>query len=250
MKIGDFGGLGKMGIAGTKKPRASARSLCWLGIFFLLGGGEEFGDFGPVDDVPDGGEVVGAFVLVFEVVGVFPDVDAEDGFACGGAGGGEDGFGHDGVVLVGGGGDGEFAVFDDEPGPAGAEAFGAGFLEFGFEIGEGAEGGFDGVAESAGGFTGAGAFGGEEGPEEGVVHVAAAVVADGGADVFGNGGESFDEVFGGFVGEVGLGGDGVVEVGDVGLVVFVVVNLHGGCVDGGFESVEGIRKWRKCGGHL
>jgi hypothetical protein len=218
----------------------------------LLGGGVEFGDAFPVDDVPDGGEVVGAFVLVFEVVGVLPDVDAEDGFSGGGAGGGEDGFGHDRVVLVGGGGDGEpppFAVFDDEPGPAGAEAFGAGFGEFGFEIGEGAEGGVDGGEEVAGGFA-AGAFGCEEGPEEGVVDVAAAVVADGGADVFGDGGEGFDEVFGGFVGEVGLGGDGGVEVGDVGLVVLAVVDLHGGGVDGGLKGVGCVRQRGECGGHV
>jgi Tol biopolymer transport system component len=34
---------------------------------------------GPVDDVPPGLEVVGALVLVLQVVGVFPDVAAEDG---------------------------------------------------------------------------------------------------------------------------------------------------------------------------
>src|SRR5690606_5737410 len=33
----------------------------------------------PVDDVPPGREVVGALVLVLQVVGVLPDVDADDG---------------------------------------------------------------------------------------------------------------------------------------------------------------------------
>ena len=80
--------------------------------------------------------------------------------------------------------------------------------------------------------------------------MASAVVADGGADVFGDGGEGFDEVLGGFVGEVGLGGDGGVEVGDVGLVVFAVVDLHGGGVDGGLESVGGVGKRGECGGHV
>jgi hypothetical protein len=38
---------------------------------------------------------------------------------------------------------------------------------------------------------------------------------------------SLDEVFGGLCGELGVLVDGGVEVGDVGLVVLVVVQLHG-----------------------
>jgi len=49
------------------------------GYFGGFGGGEAFVDFAPVDGVPPGGEVVGTLVLVFEVVGVLPDVVAEDG---------------------------------------------------------------------------------------------------------------------------------------------------------------------------
>ena len=45
----------------------------------FAGGGEALVDFVPVDGVPPGGEVVGALVLVLEVVGVLPDVVAEDG---------------------------------------------------------------------------------------------------------------------------------------------------------------------------
>ena len=40
---------------------------------------EEFAGALPVDDFPDGGEVIGAAVLVLEVVGMFPDIDAENG---------------------------------------------------------------------------------------------------------------------------------------------------------------------------
>ena len=36
----------------------------------------------PVDNTPPVGDVLGAAVLVFEVVGVLPDVDAEDGVLC------------------------------------------------------------------------------------------------------------------------------------------------------------------------
>ena len=41
---------------------------------------EVFGDFGPVDEVPEGVDVVWASVLVVEVVGVFPDIEGEDWF--------------------------------------------------------------------------------------------------------------------------------------------------------------------------
>jgi len=52
-------------------------------------------DLGPVDGVPPGGEIFGAAVLVLEVVGVLPDVVAEDGVVALG----------ERAVLVGGGGD-------------------------------------------------------------------------------------------------------------------------------------------------
>src|ERR1035437_9370264 len=42
-------------------------------------GGVAFVDFVPVDDVPPGGEIFGTAVVVFQVVGVLPDVVAEDG---------------------------------------------------------------------------------------------------------------------------------------------------------------------------
>src|ERR1700676_23225 len=41
------------------------------------GRGQALGDPRPVDDVPPGIDVVGAAVLVLQVVGVLPDVDAE-----------------------------------------------------------------------------------------------------------------------------------------------------------------------------
>src|SRR6266436_3648609 len=71
-------------------------------LFVTLCGGEALVDLVPVDGVPPGREVVGTAVLVLEVVGVLPDVVAEDGVAALG----------DGVVLVGGGDDGELAGFE------------------------------------------------------------------------------------------------------------------------------------------
>ena len=45
----------------------------------LLGRGVARRDFGPVDDVEEGRNVVGATVLVLQVVGVLPNVEAENG---------------------------------------------------------------------------------------------------------------------------------------------------------------------------
>src|SRR3972149_4270567 len=67
---------------------------------------------GPVDDVPPGGDVVGPAVLVVEVVGVLPDVDAEDRRLALG----------ERAVLVRRRHDGEAGAAPDEPAPAAAEA--------------------------------------------------------------------------------------------------------------------------------
>lgn len=105
---------------------------------------EAFRNFRPIDDVPPCGDEVGAAVLVVEVVGVFPDIEAEDGFAEIGVW--DDAF-HERVVLVGGAGDFEFAILQDQPCPAGAEAFGRSFAKSFFEILHGAEAGSDGGGE-------------------------------------------------------------------------------------------------------
>jgi len=75
-----------------------------------------------------------------------------------------------------------------------------------------------------------------------VVPVTAAVVADGTADVLGDGGEIGDEGLDGLGFEGGLAGDGLVEVVHVGLVMASVVDLHGGGVDVGFQGFLGIGK--------
>ena len=67
----------------------------------------------------------------------------------------------------------------------------------------------------------------------------AAVVADRTADTIGDTGQIADQVFQ----RKGLdrcAGDCLVEVVHVGLVMAAVVNLHGQCVDVGFERVLGV----------
>src|ERR1039458_7737576 len=202
-----------------------------------LGVGEALVDFVPVDDVPPGGEVVWPAVVVFQVVGVLPDIVAEDGVEAVG----------EGRVLVGGGDDGELAGLEDEPAPAGAELLGGGFVEELLEALEVAEVGLDLGGDVA--MRLAAAFGLHDLPEHGVVDVAAAVVADGAADVLGDGGEVLDEVFDGPGTQFGVLFDGGVQVGDVGLVVLVVVEFHGRLVDVGFEGGVVVGKRWNFKGH-
>src|SRR5918993_5772257 len=93
-------------------------------------------DLVPVDGVPPGLEILGTAVLVLEVVGVLPDVVAKYREARG-----LDDPGHQRVVLVRGGDNGELAVrADDHPGPAGAEPAHAGLVELGLQRIEPTEG--------------------------------------------------------------------------------------------------------------
>lgn len=177
----------------------------------------------------DGIEVVGAAVLVEKVVGVFPNVDAEEGVLPV----------HEGAILIGGGGDGEGSVgLGDEPGPSAAEDAEAGLLEVGEEGVEGSEVAEDDFAQSAFGFCG---FRGENVPEEGVVVMATAVVAD---NLLHGAGEVADAGEKGFEGPELVGGmlaEGGVEGVDVGLMMTLVVDHHGLGINGGLEGVVGIR---------
>jgi hypothetical protein len=95
--------------------------------FLLL---ETLGDGAPVDDVPDGTEVLGLAVLVLQVVGVLPGVDAEEGLEVAGDG-----------VLVGARDEAQGAgrLVLDEPGPTGALDAGEGRVGLLLEGVEGAE---------------------------------------------------------------------------------------------------------------
>ena len=98
----------------------------------------------------------------------------------------------------------------------------------------------DGFGDRAGGI--ASALGLHDFPEHGVVDVASAIVADRAADVFGNGVEVANEIFGGFAGQFGMLLDGGVQIFHVGAMVHVVVQGHRLLIDDGFECVVGIRQ--------
>src|SRR5690606_3341212 len=118
----------------------------------------------------------------------------------------------------GGGTDGEFLVtVDIEPGPAGAETRGGGLGELFLELVEAAEGRVDRLGEFA--LRGATFAGADNRPEEGVVGVAAAVVTNRAADGFRNLGEVGDQIADALGGVHAGVGEGLVHVGDVGLVM-------------------------------
>src|SRR5882762_9774614 len=87
-------------------------------------------DFFPVDHAPPSLQILGTAVVVFEIVGVLPDIVAEDGKEAL----------RDGVVLVGSGDDFHFAFcVACQPDPSAAELAYTGGVEFfleGLEIAE------------------------------------------------------------------------------------------------------------------
>lgn len=106
---------------------------------------KSLGHGAPVDDLPDGAKVLGLAVLVLQVVGVLPGVDAEQGLEVAGDG-----------VLVGAGDEAEGArrLVLDEPGPAGALDAGESGVGLLLEVAKGTkvlvDGGLRGVSHGVG----------------------------------------------------------------------------------------------------
>ncbi len=175
----------------------------------------------PIHDVPEGMELGGAAVLVVEVVGVFPDVEGEQGPQAAG----------DGVAGVGLLGDLQGAVLvGGEPDPAAAEEGDAAGFEFGLEGGEAPPLFVDLGGEGAGGCRRAAR--GELGKVEVMVEDLAGVVEEGAGGLA-------DDLSQGQVFEAAAG-EQLVEVVDVGLEVFAVVEGEGAFADDGFERVKGV----------
>src|SRR5262245_44150674 len=139
--------------------------------FHLLG--VTFGDEVPIDDIEPGGDVFGTAILIFEVIGVLPDIQAEQGLKAVAQR----------SILVGSGLNAQFFAVDDEPGPAAAEDFGGGISEFFFEAGKVAKAFIDSLGEFAFGFAAAAFL--HHLPKKRVVVMAAALVANGDAGFIG-----------------------------------------------------------------
>jgi len=188
-------------------------------------------DFFPVDYVPPGLQVFGAAVVVFEVVGVLPDVVAEDGMKAL----------RYGIVLVRGAEDFYFSLsVSCQPDPSAAELGHTGGVEFFLKSLEVTESLLDCLGDGAAGV--ASAFRLHDVPEHGVVDVASSIVADCASDVFGDRVQVAEQIFGAFLVQFGMLVDGRVQVLDVGGVMHVVMQMHRLFVDGGFERRVIVRQ--------
>src|SRR5208282_2469758 len=129
-----------MSVRSTRAFLASGKG--WLvNGFARLEGFVTMVDLIPVDYVPPGGQIFRTAIVVFQVVGMLPDVVAEDWEVAYG----------DGIVLIGRGHDVQIvAAFARQPDPSAAELFYAGVVELGLEIFEIAESFGDGLGDGAG----------------------------------------------------------------------------------------------------
>src|SRR5215207_1296382 len=195
------------------------------------------GHLPPIDGVPPRVEIVGSAVLVLQVVGVLPDVHADQRRLAVG----------DRVVLVGRRDDRQARAVVYEPGPAGAELVDPGVLQLALEVAEAAERRADRVGKGAVALT---AAAGRHGlPEQRVVEVPATVVANRGALVLGDLGQVGDDFLDGLVGPVGALESGI-DLVYVGLMMLVVMHAHGGLVDVRLEGGVVIGEGRYLVRHL
>src|SRR5439155_6515231 len=196
----------------------------------------------PVQRVEPCSDVVGPLVLILQVVGVLPNVDAENRRQT---------F-HIGAVLVRVRLDRHLALLvREQPGPSAAELADGSLLKLLLERVVAAERALDGVAQPA--RRVAAAAGAHDAPEDRVIRVAAGVVADGCPDVLGHRVDPPQEVLDRLGAEVGVLFDSGVVVVDVGRVMLVVMDLHRLSVDVRLERIEGVwKRWdREChGGNL
>src|SRR5580704_7693059 len=155
--------------------RAFVFGASGLKDYLLLCGGVRLGGRVPVNDVPPRFDVITAHILIFQIVGVLPDIETEHGFASE----------HEGCVLIRCRIDSELAILDDEPSPPRTEAAQAGGGEFFLKAGEGAKSGLNGIGEIARRLATTALF--HLGPEERMIPMAAGIVADGTSDILRNG---------------------------------------------------------------
>lgn len=198
----------------------------------------------PVYDIPKRGDIVGAAVLVEEVVRVLPDVDHEDAAAFDAS----NGFAHQRAVLVGRRRDRElFIRGDKKPGPAGTKAGRRGFVKFLLQLCEAAKGRVDSLRKFSMRRRAVGWC--ENAPEEDVVAVSAGIIAHAGADRLWNLAEIGDEGVHRLGGQRGMVLQDRVGIIDVGLVVLAVVDLHRARIKVRLEGIVGIGEWCEFVGH-
>jgi hypothetical protein len=158
---------------------------------------------------------------------MFPNIEAKKrGLAIG-----------EGIVLVGSAGDFELAIVDNQPSPTTAKTTYASRSKLFFESRKAPEGAVNCFAQSASRF--AAAIGGKHLPEKVVVEMTAAIVANGIANVFGDGIQILDNFFNALVRPF-RAINGFIEVGDVSGMMLFIVDFHRVRADVGGEGILGI----------
>src|SRR5262245_4813877 len=218
--------------SGRRHPQWTAPSALCLVVNRLLLRSIEAGPGGaPIDHVPPGVHVIGALILVAQVVRMLPDVDAENRRHAV----------HERRVLVRRLDRDQLAVAaQSQPLPAAAELPERVFLNLGFERVEPAECGLDGVAEGARWFTAT--IRGHDFPKQRVVGMPAAIIAHGGADRLGHGRKIPHQLVDRLRQETGLIFERLIQLVHLRLVLAAVMDFHRQFVDGLFQRVGRIRQ--------
>src|SRR5205823_2685371 len=174
--------------------------------------------------------------LLLDVVRVLPYSEPEDGNLAV----------HERAVLVRRAEQLELAAREREPRPAAAEAARGGARQLLFELGEVPESLLDRIGERTARLA-APALAGRrhDGPEQRVVVMAPAVVAYRRADILGDAVDPAQQILQCLLLQLGMLVERGVQVVDVRLVMFPVVDLHGLGVDIGFQRPEIVRQWRQ-----
>ncbi|ENH91544.1 phosphomannomutase [Pseudomonas aeruginosa VRFPA02] len=194
-------------------------------------------DLPPVDHVVESADVFRAAVLVLQVIGVLPYVQAEDRRIAV----------HQRAVLVAAALHQQAALGSHaEPGPAAAEAGQRSLGERILERLEAPELLIDGPPQVAIGT--ATALGRHHGPEQRVVGMPTAIVDNRGAQLLRQTSQLPQQTFHRLLG-IGRAFQRGVQVVHIGLVVLAVVDLHGQRIDVRFQGIVGVRQGRQGVGH-
>src|SRR6266566_2068755 len=171
------------------------------------------GNLVPVDNIPPGIEVLRTAVLIFEVIGMLPHVVTQDRIETV----------RQGVILVGGGNDSEAIATQNKPGPAGAKALHASIIECSLERIERAKLGIDRLCQITARLTAP--VGGHALPEQGMIEMAAAVIADGRTNILRKLVKTTYDLFNRQRGKL-MALQRTIQIGDVRVVVLVMMQLH------------------------
>src|SRR4030095_4565795 len=141
----------------------------------------------------------------------------------------------------------ELAVLYDQPCPSGTEPANASRRKLFLKCGKGTEARGDGRSQIAFGLPAPALF--HQRPEERMVPVSAAIVANCRANRLGHCIQIFQEIVDRFGLQVRTAIQGFVQISDICPMMCVVVNLHGLRVDMRLERVESVRQRWHCEWH-